>query len=427
MINQSDHSRETGEHVPSNVAVATAVASARVLTEWGDFSAPQRVSWAGGRFALGGDSLAGGDSEPGGSTSRTQSTADLAAPNGGDLWMVPGLVDAHSHIASHYFNVADRALDAPSERNAKTLAVLQLMLRNGFTSVRDAAGFEFTHLPAQVPEIPRIQASVHMLSRELADESGGVLAVAERSLEAGARWIKLLATASVASPPGSGLEPIFTLDEQRQVVERAAEVGAGVMLHAWGGQAIDDAIEAGVMSIEHGIFLTDDQARRAADRGMTHVPTLTIYRFVQQMIEKGELPAEFGPRVAEAVLAHPDSVRRSRDAGLAIALGSDFGTPEQHGTNRVEFDALVGAGLSPEEALVAATRAGAELLGRVDPDPHGASSAPSGRIETGEIADAVFFTQDPREPGVFSAPDSVYAVVIGGRVVLDPHPRKDTP
>ncbi len=416
----------------AHAAAASTAACVRVLTERGDFTAPQRVSWEGGRFAL--------EDEPqlGGSESLTDTAgpsgnsrpAEPALSNGSDLWMVPGLVDAHSHVSWHAFSEPDRARDTQAEQDAKTLEVLKTMLAAGFTSVRDAGGYDPARLAdhyASGTALPRVQASVLMLTRQLADDSGGVLAVTERALAAGARWIKLVGTASVASPAGSGLEPLFTLGEQRQVVARAAEVGAGVMLHAWGGEAIDDAIDAGVMSIEHGIFLTDAQARRAADRGLTHVPTLRIYRLVQRMIEQGELPEEFGPRVAEAVLAHPDAVRRSRDAGLAIALGSDFGTPEQHGTNRVEFDALVRAGLSPEEALVAATRAGAELLARVDPDPHSATSAPSGRIETGEIADAVIFTRDPREPGVFSAPDSVYAVVIGGRLVHDPHPRKDTP
>ena len=403
--------------------VTSAVARARVLTERGDFSAPQRVSWAGGRFSLGG------------AADLDATQTDLVAPAGGDLWLVPGLVDAHTHASWHAFSEPDRARDTQAERDEKTLAVLETMLRAGFTSLRDAGGFdpaafaEFvaTRSAQNTELLPRVQASVHMITRPAADEAGDALALVDRALEAGARWIKLVGTASVASPPGSGLDPLFSLDEQRRIVRRAAEVGAGVMIHAWGGAAIDDAIEAGVMSVEHGIFLTEAQATRAADRGMTLVPTLRIYRLVQRMIERGELPAEFGPRVAEAVDAHWGAVRRARDAGLAIALGSDFGTSDQHGTNRVEFDDLVAAGLSPEEALVAATRGGAELLARVATDP-----APIGRIADGEIADAMIFTQDPRTPGVFSAPDSIFAVVSGGTVISgtvihDPHPRKDHP
>lgn len=176
------------------------------------------------------------------------------------------------------------------------------------------------------------------------------------------------------------------------------------------------------MSIEHGIFLTDAQARGAAERGMTLVPTLRIYRLVRGMIERGALPAAFRPRVEEAVAAHPEAVRRARDAGLAIALGTDYSTPEQHGTNRLEFDELVRAGLSAAEALVAATTAGAELLARVETGPAlrgrvGLDRARVGVVEAGAVSDGVVFSRDPREPGAFSDPESIVAVILGGRVV----------
>ncbi|MGO3146341.1 MAG: amidohydrolase family protein [Leucobacter sp.] len=397
-----------------NGTAMRAVSGVRVLNEQGGFSSPQRVSWVDGTFVPGG--------EP-----------QLADLDGSHLWLTPGLVDAHTHVSWHAFSEKDRENDTGAERDAKTAGVLETMLRAGFTSVRDAGGFARGHAVAQTSaRTPRVQTSVAMITRAAADAEGGVLALTERALEAGARWIKLVGTASVASPAGSGLEPMFTLEEQRTVVERAREVGAGVMLHAWGGDAIDDAIEAGVMSIEHGIFLTPEQADRAAGRRMTLVPTLRIYTLVERMIERGSLPAAFGPRVREAVRAHPDAVRHARDAGLAIALGSDFGDSDQHGTNRTEFDDLVRAGLSSEEALVSATRSGAELLARVAVDPF-----PRGRITDGEIADAVLFTRDPREPGAFSG-NTIAAVVLGGNVAdgtgtgssptsNDSHPRKDIP
>lgn len=408
---------------------ATAAAGIRVFSERGDFSDPTRVTWAGGLFTLG--------SEP--------EAADI---DGRSLYLVPGLVDAHAHVAWHAFNESDRLKETPAEQDRATLEVLRTMLRAGFTSVRDAGGLTpsltaraqrergnragsqaqaESQVPAAAHLLPRTQTSVTLIDRARADAAGGVLAATEEVLTQGARWVKLVGTASVASPPGAGLDPVFTAAEQRAVVERAAEVGAGVMLHAWGGPAIDHAIEAGVMSIEHGIFLTPEQATRAAEHGMTLVPTLKIYKLVHDMIRSGALPASFEPRVREAVHAHPGSVRIARDAGLAIALGSDFSTPEQHGTNRTEFDELVRAGLTPSEALTAATRSGAELLARVAHDPQG---APSGLIADGEIADAVIFDRNPLEPGAFSAPESVVAVIIDGTLIDLTETntlRKDTP
>lgn len=411
--------------------MATSISGIRALTASGEFGMPRTVSWAGGVFAL--------DGPP---------APD--AIDGRGLWLIPGLVDAHAHVSWHAFDAQDRSALSAEQRNRATGEVLGRMLRAGFTSVRDAGGLTLEMLAevgAHVDEradgkvssadgavssadrarfgtgaghpLPRVQTSVALIDRASADAAGGVLAEVERVLEAGARWVKLVGTASVASPAGAGLDPTFTAAEQAGAVARAAEVGAGVMLHAWGGQAIDDAIDAGAFSIEHGIFLTDRQAKRAAERGMTLVPTLRIYRLVQRMIDEGALPEAFRRRVDEAVGAHPEAVRRARDAGLAIALGSDYSTLEQHGTNALEFDALRGrtVGLSAAEALIAATRAGAELLARVAPDP---AQAPSGRIENGEIADGVILNQDPREIGVLSDPTRVVAVLLGGQLLGEP-------
>ncbi|MBK0419505.1 amidohydrolase family protein [Leucobacter sp. CSA1] len=360
------------------------------------------------------------------------------------------MVDAHLHAGWHAFDAVDRNRETPEQRAALIAETLRRTLHAGITSVRDAGGlrereafegptgaaarqptersagwgglrereaFEGpTGAAARQPTAPRLQTSVVLIDRAEADRSGGAVAAADRALAEGARWVKLMATAGVAAPAGTPLDPVFTRAEQRAVVERAAETGAAVMVHAWGGGAIDDAIEAGAASIEHGIYLTEEQASRAAERGMTLVPTLRIYRLVQGMIARGELPTAFRTRVDEAVAAHPRAVLRARDAGLAIALGTDYGTRDQHGTNRSEFDELVRAGLSPSEALVAATRAGAELLRRAAPAGRRAE-LPSGAIAHGEVADAVVLRRDPREPGALSAPDAVVAVVLGGRVI----------
>ncbi|GAB2567778.1 amidohydrolase family protein [Leucobacter ruminantium] len=382
----------------------------RALDERGDFGAPVDVSWASGRFRIG----ASAEPAPGSGIAHGSDEID-----GTGLWMIPGLVDAHAHLAWHAFDAADRALLSESETAAATDAALARLLAAGFTSVRDAGGLAPSHRPGNPSDdplsIPRLQHSVTMIDRSAADAAGGIGPAVEAALAAGANWVKLVATASVASPPGSGLDPVFTPGEVRDAVRLAEQAGAGVMVHAWGGAAIDAAIEAGALSIEHGIFLTDEQACRAAERGMTLVPTLRIYRLVQRMIGEGSLPAAFRARVDEAVSAHPAAVLRARDAGLALAVGTDSGTPEQHGTGGREVDALVAAGLAPEEALLAATRGGAELLARV---AH-ADDAPSGVIADGAIADAVILRRDPRDPGALGDPDAVVAVILGGRV-LDP-------
>jgi imidazolonepropionase-like amidohydrolase len=366
------------------------------------------VSWADGRFALGGGDR-GGDR-------RGARAGDRAGElDGSGLWMIPGLVDAHLHAGWQAFDAEDRARLGGDRTRGLVAAALRRTLASGFTSVRDAGGLDAEQFAAIPPaERPRAQLAVRLIDRSVADAAGGLDRAVERVLEAGARWVKLVATAGVAAPAGTGLDPLFSAAEQRDAVRRAERVGAGVMVHAWGGKAVDHAIEAGALSLEHGIFLTDAQARRAAVRGMTLVPTLRIYRLVRRMIDAGSLPAAFRARVEEAVAVHPLAVQRARDAGLAIALGTDYGTAEQHGTGRLEFDALVEAGLTPQEALLAATRTGAELLARVA-GSEDSGEPPAGAIAEGALSDAVILRRDPREPGALSDPESVFAVLLGGR------------
>lgn len=379
--------------------MTTAAHSLRALQDDGDFSAPTRVSWAHGRFALGGE---------------TQPT-DL---DGSDFWLIPGLVDTHLHAAWHAFDASDRVAMSTETVQRATADALARTLAAGVTSVRDAGGLDVATLEL-VPEAarPRVQLSVSLIDRAAAAAAGGVAAAADAALGSGARWVKLVATAGVAAPAGTDLEPVFSRAEIADAVRRASQVGGGVMVHAWGGRAVDDAIDAGAMSLEHAMYLTEAQATRAAEREMTLVPTLRIYHLVQRMIAEGALPTAFGPRVNEAVTEHGGAVRRARDAGLAIALGTDYGTTEQHGTNRREFDALVTAGLTPQEAVIASTRSGAALLARVARDPE---AVPDGRIANGSVADGVLLRDDPRVPGALSDPGALVAVIKDGILVRDP-------
>ncbi|WP_336660521.1 amidohydrolase family protein [Leucobacter sp. USHLN153] len=414
------------------------------MTERGDFSAPISVAWRDGRFAIGSgaEALAYGVRSPGtgaGPGSRGADPEGAEQVDAGPIldrvsegWIIPGLVDAHVHAAWHAFDAADRANVGPAETRELTSRALDRTLRAGFTSVRDAGGLTNELLsaepsgPAVGPNrsaraLPRIARSITMIDRARADAAGGLDRAVAEVLELGARWVKLVATAGVAAPAGATLDPRFSATEVAGAVTRADAAGARVMVHAWGGEAIDFAIEAGAASIEHGMYLTEEQAQRAADAGVTFVPTVRIYRLVRRMIDAGRLPAAFAARVDDAIAHHPVAVRAARDAGMRIALGTDYGTTEQHGTNRLEFEALVSAGLTPEEALIAATRSGAELLAQAA-DP-GAASDPGRRgvIADGAVADAVILNRDPREPGVLSDDASIVGVLLGGRWI-DPHP-----
>ncbi len=339
--------------------------------------------------------------------------------DGRDLWIIPGIVDAHTHLAWTDFSADARAAHTNDELEQLVHAGLAATLAAGVTSARDAGGLQRdlqSAVAAGAVAGPRLSISVELITRELAAAAGGLDAAIEGALSAGAEWIKLVATDGVGGPVGSvgTIESHFSRAEFADAVRRSGDGGARVMVHAWGGDAITWAIEAGAGSIEHGIYLTDQQARLGAERGVTLVPTLHIYRLVQRMIGVGELPASLGPRLDHAVASHPVAVRRARDAGMPIALGTDFGTTAQHGHNLVEIAELLRAELSPTEAITAATAAGAAL---VRGSSAGLPTSPSGVIADGAIADAVILRRDPADPKTYTDRDAIVAVIQAGRLV----------
>ena len=177
-------------------------------------------------------------------------------------------------------------------------------------------------------------------------------------------------------------------------MREAARRGRGVMAHAVGSAGIEVALDAGVRSIEHGIYLNEAQAVRMAADNVFLVPTLVTYHKVVERVKAHPdlFSSEIREGVAEIAAALGTCVRLARDAGVAIALGSDFAQAEDHGTNLAEITYLHRAGLSVEEALLAATIGGAQLCGVGDRQ---------GRIAPGYAFDALLLDTDPGDLSCF--------------------------
>ena len=341
---------------------------------------------------------------------RSPVSATATSLNAAGMWLVPGFYDCHSHISWGDFHREDRERRSPAERRSQVSDALAATLHGGVTSLRDAGGADadvrYAVADGSLPG-PRLQISVDMIGADDAGSVSSVRSAVGRALDKGATWIKLVATAGVATPAESVLDSLFTKAEFAAAVAAANEGGARVMVHSWGGDSIDWAIDAGATSIEHGIYLTASQATRARDAGVTLVPTLTIYRYVRDMVETGQLRGVPLARIADVVAVHEGVVRLAKEAGLPLAVGSDFTTTEQHGRNLVEIGSLMRAGLTSAEALLAATRNGATLMN--DPD--------GGVIAPGYRADAVILASDPALPSTFEDPANVAAVVKDGVIV----------
>lgn len=190
-------------------------------------------------------------------------------------------------------------------------------------------------------------------------------AVRQRYKE-GSDTIKITATGGVLSYARSPDGPQFTIEEIRAVVETARDYGFTVAAHAHGDEGIRRAIEGGVLSIEHGTFMSERTMRLMKERGVWWVPTLSAGRFVGEKAEvPGYFPEIIRPKARAVARQMAETFRRGHAFGVPIAFGTDAGV-SPHGDNAREFEFMVEGGMSPAAALQAATVNAAKVLGSTE-------------------------------------------------------------
>jgi imidazolonepropionase-like amidohydrolase len=354
------------------------------------------------------------------------------------MTILPGLIDCHDHMAMHGYDLARRwGIDEPqSTRTLRTAKVLQETLGAGYTAVRDAAGLDVGFKRAidegLIPG-PRLVVSLCIISpiggigdrvspsgfsccvpndpllpdgvvNSLAD----VRPVVRRVVRAGADVIKCATTGGASSRPGHGpLDGAFNLDEMQALTDEAHALDRRVMCHALGGRGLQIAIEAGVDSIEHGCYLDEEPELldTMAQRGIFFVPTFAVYDFHR----KSALP-HVRERAHELQEHHAESLRRAFSAGVKIAAGTDAGG-HGHPSNALEIECLVKAGLTPLQALRAATGWAAECLGR---------ESDFGTVKKGKLADLIVVAGDPLDDvKILQQPERIALVLKGGEVAAD--------
>jgi imidazolonepropionase-like amidohydrolase len=202
----------------------------------------------------------------------------------------------------------------------------------------------------------------------------------------GADFIKIAATGGVLSLAKSGQAPLITDDELAAVVQTARDYGMTVAAHAHGTEGMLRAVRAGVHSIEHGTYMTDEVMAAMKQRGTYYVPTISAGRFVAEKSKiEGYFPAVVRPKAAAIGPQIQETFGRAWRAGVKIAFGTDQGVAP-HGDNGLEFAYMVEAGMPPMAAIRSATIESARLLG-LEKD--------LGTVEAGKIADLVAVPGDP--------------------------------
>ena len=330
-------------------------------------------------------------------------------------FVLPGLIDSHTHILSQQEpNRREIAVTRSTEFSALMGVEYGMRtLRAGFTTIRNVGGSRnaiFALRDAIDQGIvmgPRIQASGQSITPTGGHGDGGGFrddvfsqphsgvcdGIAEcrkavrTQIKYGADHIKYVATGGVLSLTATGTEQQFTDEEQIALVEAAHAMGRKVAAHAHGKTGIMSALRAGVDSIEHGSYLDEEVAELFVLTGAYLVPTLIAGRTVERIAS--EQPGFFLPEVRQKALqvgpVMRNAVRTAYQKGVKIAYGTDAGVND-HGTNAYEAILMNEAGMSARDILIAATVNAADLMGLGDI---------IGTIESGKEADILAVTGNP--------------------------------
>ncbi len=335
--------------------------------------------------------------------------------------VMPGMTDAHVHLTGTsgqpWYSDFTLKESIPYKTTMGLTHALE-MARGGFTTVRDLGG-ETSAVIAVRDAVaegrfpgPRIKVAGAPLSiiGGHADEATGLPpelagAINEAHLNpsvctgaeecqkvvrqlaaAGVDVIKIMATGGVLDPGARGLEQHFTDEEMKAICDMAHFMGLKVAAHAHGAKGIDAAVRAGVASIEHGTFIDEQGVKDMKARGTYYVATLMAFSGVKGLIGTGKLPPASEAKAQQTFAVWGKGLNMAYRGGVKIALGTDSAVAPHVDANK-ELELMVTkGGMSPRDALIAATKGGPDLLGIANE---------TGTLDPGKSADLIAVEGDP--------------------------------
>ena len=371
---------------------------------------------------------------------------DLSIPDGaevidlGDATLSPGFIDAHTHLTGESRDdwkqgFVDNFRHELAEKAIELTVYARKVLEAGFTTVRNVGSEDLLDVGLRnaiarglVPG-PRMLVSVHglgargghadetglrhdLLTKELGPAEGiahgpdGFREAVRFQVKYGADVIKFCASGGVLSLADEVDTPQLTLEEMKALIDEAHRLRKKVAAHCHGDHAAREAIAAGVDSIEHGSFLTEETLALMKKQGTYLVPTLLAAEWIGGKLDK--YPPEIAAKARAALAARSAMFRAAVRLGVKIGFGTDSAV-SPHGINAREFALMTGLGMPPIAALQSATSVDAELLG---------ISAKAGTLEPGKLADIIAMPGDPTRD--ITATERVFFVMKEGKTIKRP-------
>ena len=335
-----------------------------------------------------------------------------------DSYVLPGLMDAHVHLAQEYVPKAERDLKVEPEFNAIFAAANAIKTLNaGFTTVRNVGdgGMETISLRNAINKGivpgPRILTSGKTIATTgghgdptnglptdlyepptpeegVVDSFEDIKKAVRQRYKDGTDGIKITATGGVLSVAKSGENPQFTNNELEGLISIAKDYGLWVAAHAHGKEGMLRAVNAGVTSIEHGTFMDEEVMDAMKKNGTYYVPTILAGEWVAEKSKIDNFfPELVRPKAAKIGPQILDTFTKAHKYGVKIAFGTDSGV-SAHGDNWQEFALMVKGGMSPLETIQSATLETAKLF-RLENE--------IGKIRTGFSADIIALRDNPLE------------------------------
>ncbi|QIG81892.1 amidohydrolase family protein [Sphingosinithalassobacter tenebrarum] len=362
--------------------------------------------------------------------------ADAEVIDWSDYTVMPGLIDMHTHLSDtlQSNNPAEPLLHSAEEIAFMGAENARLTLEAGFTSVRDVGTFRafgdvalrdaieagrvagprmavagaYLTVPGGGGEVTGLAPDVTVPDSMRAGVFSGPQEMKDRArylFQHGVDFLKIIATGAVLAEGTEPGAPEVTEEEVRAAVEEATRYGSYATAHAHGAEGIKIAIRGGVRSIEHASLIDDEGIRMARDRGVWLVMDVFNGDYIDTVGRQEGWSAEILRKNTDTTIAQRERFRKAVNAGVRIAFGTDAGV-FPHGQNARQFAYMVKWGMTPMQAIQAATTSAAELMMR---------SQDVGVIAPGRYADMIAVRADPLAD--IRALESVDHVMKGGEII----------